>query len=154
GIPFARWLGMWQPSNRRAASVADDGTVQVRSPRWPDGTTTRIPATAGGTLTAGVGPGGALIVASSAASHASWTAMSPMTSSWISSPPLTTWMRTVSPGTTSTGSGRKTQSLSTMLTSRGVAEEPGTMGGVAGGAPASQPRRTMRTRAGPTSLDM
>ena len=56
------------------------------------------PATSGGTLTTGVGPGGALAVAASATSHASWTDASPMTASWTSRPPLMTWRRTVSPG--------------------------------------------------------
>ena len=66
----------------------------------------RMPDTPGGTLTNGVGPGGAPTVAASAASHASWIAASPMTASWTSSPPLMTCRVTVSPGTRSTTSGR------------------------------------------------
>src|SRR4051794_20495748 len=120
----------------------------MTSTRAPDGTTTRSPARSGGTLTTGVGPGGASIVASSAASHASWTASLPITSSWISRPPLTTCRRTVSPGTTSTGSGRKTQSLSTTFSSRGATDVPGSTGGVAGGDPAphAETRQTVTAR--------
>ena len=76
-----------------------------------------------------------------------------MTTSWISSPPLTTWRSTVSPGTTSTGSGRNIQSLRTMLTSRGEPDEPGTIGGVGGAGPASQPATARRRSAGREAED-
>ena len=73
-MPFCQWPGMWQPRRSCETSAAAAGTCQVTSTRCPDGTTTRMPDTSGGTLTTGVGPGGASIVASSAASQASWTA--------------------------------------------------------------------------------
>src|SRR5690242_9977824 len=77
-MPRAQWPGMWQPTTHGRPVVADPaGTVQLRSTRSPDLTTTRIPLTPGGTLTTGVGPGGRPAVAASAASHASWTAASP-----------------------------------------------------------------------------
>ncbi len=63
-IPFAQWPGMWHPTRKAATGDAVvPGTVQRTSTRWPDVTTTRSPATAGGTLTTGVGPGGAPMVA-------------------------------------------------------------------------------------------
>ena len=34
-MPFAQWPGMWQPTTRPPAGVAD-GTVQIMSTRWPD----------------------------------------------------------------------------------------------------------------------
>ena len=125
----------------RAAS-SRVGTVQRTSTRSPDRTTTRRPSRPGGTLTSGVGPGGAPTVAASATSQASWTAASPMTTSWTSRPPLMTWSRTVSPGTRSTGDGSNVYSRAMMLTSRGVAALPAEIGGVAPGAPLAQAARS------------
>ena len=71
-IPRAQWPGMWQPTSQAAAGVTA-GTVQTTSTRSPERTTIRRPATSGGTLTTGVGPGGAPTVAASATSQASWT---------------------------------------------------------------------------------
>ena len=71
-MPFAQCPGMWQPTIQAAAGVSA-GTVQTRSTRSPERTTIRTPATSGGTLTTGVGPGGAPTVAASATSQASWT---------------------------------------------------------------------------------
>ena len=59
-MPFAQWPGMWQPRRSFETSAAAAGTVQMTSTRWPDGTTTRMPDTSGGTLTTGVGPGGGI----------------------------------------------------------------------------------------------
>ena len=52
-MPFAQWPGMWQPITRAASPVATRGTVHTTSTRWPDATTTRRPASSGGTLTSG-----------------------------------------------------------------------------------------------------
>ena len=112
-MPLARCPGMWHSTVQADGSgVAlalgsgwlagtSVGTTQRRSTRWPDATTTRTPPTSGATLTTGVGPGGAPSSGASAASQASCTAPSPMTTSWTSSPPLTMWSITVSPGTRS-----------------------------------------------------
>ena len=93
---------MWHPTIQRSrvrtvADVARHRPARDRRARRI-GRRSRSPATSGGTLTTGVGPGGAPTVAASAASQASWTAASPITASWTSSPPLMTWRRTVSPG--------------------------------------------------------
>ena len=53
---------MWQPTIQpltSGRSRTSPGTVHARSTRSPERTTTRSPETSGGTLTAGVGPGGA-----------------------------------------------------------------------------------------------
>src|SRR5258705_411185 len=135
-MPNAQWPGIWHPRTSRTTTAESAGTVQTRSTRRPEATTIRIPATSGPTLTIGVGPGGGFAAPASATSHASWTGWSPITASWISRPPFTTCSSTVSPGTTSTGSGRNCQSFITMLSSRGATDEPGTIGGGAGGGPA------------------
>src|SRR5207253_9782769 len=64
-IPFAQWPGTWHPRRSDATSVGASGTVQAMSTRWLDVTTTRMPATAGATLTSGVGPGGGFAAAAS-----------------------------------------------------------------------------------------
>src|SRR5262245_14355489 len=104
-MPRDQWPGMWQPTTHGRGSASPTGTVQLTSTRSPDRTTTRRPDTSGGTLTSGVGPGGRPAVAASATSQASWTASSPMTASWTSRPPLMTWRRMVSPGTSANASG-------------------------------------------------
>ena len=55
---------MWQPTVQAPPAGVPAGTVQTRSTRSPEWTTIRIPATSGGTLTTGVGPGGAPAVGS------------------------------------------------------------------------------------------
>src|SRR6266542_27511 len=117
-IPLAQWPGMWQPTTMLPAF---GGTTQVASARSPDRTTRRSPATSGGTLTLGVGPGGAPPTAASAASQASWVAASPMTASWTSRPALTTCRTMVSPGTRSMVDGLNAYSRAMTLTSRGLA---------------------------------
>ncbi len=104
-IPRAQCPGMWQPTSQAAAGVTaghrpDDIDALPGADDDPE------PATSGGTLTTGVGPGGAPTVAASATSQASWTRASPMTASWTSRPPLMTCSRTVSPGARSRASGR------------------------------------------------
>jgi len=77
-IPSAQWPGMWQPTNQPPSSAAAAaGTVHMTSIRSPERTTIRRPASPAATDTAGVGPGGALAVAASAASQASWTGRGP-----------------------------------------------------------------------------
>src|SRR5439155_17899805 len=93
-------------------------------------TTSRSPATPAGTLTAGVGPGGALDVPSSADSQASWVVAAPMIASWTSSPALTTCRTMVSPGTTSRVAGLYAYSRAMRFTSRGRARVPAVGRGV------------------------
>ena len=105
-IPLAQWPGMWQPtsSGRVAGRIGRHGPDHVDPLARVDDDAQ--PGDVAGTLTTGVGPGGVPTVAASATSQAAWTAASPMTASWTSSPPLITWSRTVSPGTRSSASGR------------------------------------------------
>ena len=67
-MPRAQWPGMWQPT---MSAVGTAGAVQRTSTRSPDRTTTRSPSVHGGTLTGGIGPGGAEIGAASAECQAS-----------------------------------------------------------------------------------
>ena len=155
--PSARGCG----SPRSAPASGSPAPSRSTSTRWPEVTTTRRPARSGGTLTTGVGPGGAPATAASAASQASWVVASPMTTSWTSSPALTMWSRTVSPGTRSTVEGSYVYSRAMMLTSRGSARRSGDDGRRAGAgaqpreggpAPPRGPRRRRGARRGRGSI--
>src|SRR5690242_14141558 len=126
-MPFAQWPGMWQPTTNPLTSA---GTVHVASARSPERTTSRSPASAAGTLTAAVGPGGASAVASSADSQASWVVAGPTIASWMSSPALTTCRTMVSPGMTSRVAGLYAYSRAITFTSRGRARVPAVGWGV------------------------
>ena len=126
---------MWQPTINPGVA----GTVHTTSWRSPERTTTRSPATSGGTDTTGVGPGGAPATAASAASQAVCTASSPTIASCVSRPPLTTCRITVSPGTRSTTGGENRSSRATMTTSRGAPDVPGVIGGVRSASRSAHP---------------
>ena len=72
-MPSAQCPGMWQPTIQSAPRRVG-GTVQVDvDPLAGRDDDPQARRRRGGTLTTGVGPGGAPAAAASAASHASWT---------------------------------------------------------------------------------
>ena len=124
---------MWQP-RRRVARIGG-GTIQrlIDPGLTRAGPRSGLPSRPGGTATRGVGPGGGIRRGTLGGGPGRpGPPASPMISSWVSRPPLTTLSRIVSPGTRSTIAGTNRSSFRITFTWRGAPETPGVIGGVAG----------------------